>query len=205
MIYKPRQPRSAFSSFKSLSSKDIMKISNATKLIAVCVLFMGANAAFSHVILDEPVALAGRSYKAALRVGHGCEGAPTTAFKVILPAGFQGAKPMPKAGWVLSTKVEQLAIPYDSHGKTVSEDVTEITWSASTKDSWLPDAWYDEFVFRGGLPAQAGAMWFKVLQTCEKGSNDWTQVPASGTSTHGLKSPAALLEIIESGSAAHQH
>jgi uncharacterized protein YcnI len=48
-------------------------------------------------------------------------------------------------------------------------------------------------------------MWFKVLQTCEKGSIDWAEVPATGASTKGLKFPAALLEIIESGAVGHQH
>lgn len=175
------------------------------RILLALALFSGAIASFAHVVLDEPAALAGRSYKAALRLGHGCEGSPTTAVKVLIPAGFQGAKPMPKAGWSLSTTVAKLAKPYDSHGKTISEDVTEITWTANSKDSWLADAWYEEFVLRGGLPAEAGAMWFKVLQTCEKGRNDWVQVPESGISTKGLKAPAALLEIIESGPAGHQH
>lgn len=175
------------------------------RILLALALFSGATASFAHVALDEPAALAGRSYKAAVRVGHGCEGSPTTAVKVLIPAGFQGAKPMPKAGWSLSTTVAKLAKPYDSHGKTISEDVTEITWTANSKDSWLADAWYEEFVLRGGLPAEAGAMWFKVLQTCEKGRNDWVQVPESGISTKGLKAPAALLEIIESGPASHQH
>lgn len=175
------------------------------RILLALALFSGTTASFAHVALDEPAALAGRSYKAALRLGHGCEGSPTTAVKVLIPAGFQGAKPMPKAGWSLSTTVAKLAKPYDSHGKTISEDVTEITWTANSKDSWLADAWYEEFMLRGGLPAEAGAMWFKVLQTCEKGRNDWVQVPESGISTKGLKAPAALLEIIESGSAGHQH
>jgi uncharacterized protein YcnI len=69
----------------------------------------------------------------------------------------------------------------------------------------LPEAQYDEFVLRGGLPKKAGAMWFKVLQTCDKGRNDWSQIPASGTDAHSLKSPAALLEILPSGTVGHQH
>lgn len=112
---------------------------------------------------------------------------------------------MPKAGWTLSTSLARLDKPYDSHGKRISEDVAEITWSANSPDSWLPDAWFDEFVLRGTLPAQAGPMWFKVLQTCEKGRLSWTEVPVSGTSAAGLKSPAALLEIIESAAVGHQH
>ena len=156
---------------------------------------------FAHIVLAEPAALANTSYRAALRVGHGCEGASTSAIRVTMPAGFQGAKPMPKAGWILSVKFAKLDQPYDNHGKPVTEDVREISWTAASRDSWLPDAYYDEFVLRGGLPSAAGPMWFKVLQTCEKGSIDWAETPAGGTSTQGLKNPAALLEIIESGPA----
>lgn len=161
---------------------------------------------FSHVVLGEPAALAGASYRAALRVGHGCGESPTTAIHVAIPAGFRGARPMPKPGWQLTIKKAPLPVAYESHGRQVTEDVSEITWTASAREHWLPDAHYDEFVLRGSLAPVAGAMWFKVVQTCAQGSNQWVDVPASGTSTRGLKSPAALLEVIASGSAgAHQH
>ena len=182
-----------------------MKISNTTKLIAAQALFMCASTVFGHIVLSEPAALANTSYRATFRVGHGCDGSPTTAIRVQMPEGFQGAKPMPHAGWTLAVREEKLAKPYKNHGKDVTQDVVEVTWTASSKEHWLPEAWYDEFVLRGGLPAQARPMWFKVLQTCEKGSNNWADVPASGTSTKGLKAPAALLEIIESDAVGHQH
>ena len=182
-----------------------MKSSIATKIFAACALFLTATASFSHVVLSEQAALASTSYRATFRVSHGCDGSPITALQVTLPAGFMGAKPMPKAGWLLSIKSAKLDKPYDSHGKTITDDVTEITWTAAAKENWLPDAYYDEFVLRGGLPAAAGPVWFKVLQTCEKGSIDWAETPASGTTTKGLKYPAALLEIIESGPSGHQH
>ena len=159
----------------------------------------------SHVVLADSAALAGTSYRATFRVGHGCDGSPTTGIQVAIPIGLQGAKPMPKPGWSITTRTAKLDKPYDDHGRQVTEDVAEITWTAVSKDAWLPDDWYDEFILRGGLPAQAGPMWFKVSQTCAKGSKLWTEVPATGTSTKGLKTPAALLEIIESGSAAHHH
>jgi len=163
------------------------------------------SSSFSHAVLNDPAAMAGTSYRAAVRIGHGCDGSPVTAVRVTIPAGFLGAKPMPKAGWVVATKVGKLAKPYDDHGKQVTEGVTEITWTASSKEYWLQDAWFDEFVLRGSLPKEAGPLWFKVMQICEKGSIDWAEVPASGNSTKGLKFPAALLEIIESGAMAHQH
>ena len=177
----------------------------ARKLLLIGVLSACTCGAFGHVVLDEPAALAGTGYKAALRIGHGCQGAATTSVKVTIPPSFRGAKPQPKAGWVLATKVEKLAKPYESHGRTVTDDVAEITWTAASKDSALPDAHFDEFVLRGTLPAEPGPMWFKVLQTCEKGSWDWSEVPASGTSTKGLKAPAALLDILPGGPGGHQH
>jgi len=164
-----------------------------------------ATAAQAHVVLDEPVALAGTYYKASLRVGHGCSGSSTTAIKVLIPEGLQGAKPMPKPGWVLSTRSAPLAKPYTSHGKLIERDVVDITWTAASREAALPDAYFDEFVLRGQLPAQAGPMWFKVLQTCEQGSLDWAQIPDAGTATRGLKSPAALLEVLPSESVQHQH
>jgi uncharacterized protein YcnI len=181
--------------------KEIMKapVNLKVKAIAIGAMQLVATAAFAHVVLDKPTAPAGQSYKAVLRVGHGCEGSATTGIKVIIPNEFRGAKPMPKVGWTLTTNLTKLDKPYDSHGRTVTEDVAEISWTANSKDNWLPDAWYDEFVLRGGLPGQAGPMWFKVLQSCEKGRNDWAQVPTSGTSTEGLKSPAVLLEIVKPG------
>ncbi|MFZ3139405.1 MAG: YcnI family protein [Polaromonas sp.] len=109
--------------------------------------------------------------------------------------GIQGAKPYPKAGWTLATTLGKLAKPYDSHGKPVSEDVTVVSWTAASKDAALQDAHFDEFMLRGKLPETAGLLWFKVLQTCESGSNDWSETPASGSSAKGLKSPAVLLEV----------
>lgn len=176
------------------------------KTLATGALTLSLGSAFAHVVLDEPVAQAGSSYKAVLRVGHGCAGSPTTAIRVLLPAGFRGAKPMPKAGWALSTRVEKLAKPYTSHGKQITEDVIEISWSATSRESWLSDAFFDEFVLRGTLPERPGVLWFKVLQTCETGSNDWSEIPAAGVSTQGMKSPALLLKVLPAGSsAAHQH
>jgi hypothetical protein len=60
-------------------------------------------------------------------------------------------------------------------------------------------------VLRGKLPESAGPLWFKVLQTCDSGSNDWSDVPASGTSTQGLKFPAVLLEIQPAAPVQHHH
>ncbi|MES2386251.1 MAG: YcnI family protein [Pseudomonadota bacterium] len=165
------------------------------KSIAACALLAWAAPAFSHIVLENKNAPAGSHYKAVFVVGHGCQGSPTTGVAVQIPAGFLGSKPYPKPGWTVSTQLGKLAKPHDSHGRQVTEDVTLVSWQAAGKDAALPDAFSDEFVLRGKTPEAAGPLWFKVLQTCENGRNDWSDIPASGLSTHGLKFPAVLLQV----------
>lgn len=176
-----------------LKTKPLL-ISAATLALA---LSMSAHA---HVTLEQPEAEAGQSYKAVLRIGHGCEGSATTRVSVILPPGFRGAKPVPKAGWRLETRREVLSQPYESHGRLISDELAEVSWTAQGEDNYLQDAWYDEFTVRGTLPSEAsGPLWFKVKQQCLKGEWLWVEVPASGDSTRGLKAPAARLMLRKAG------
>jgi periplasmic copper chaperone A len=159
----------------------------------------------AHVVLTEPQASVGSYYKATLRVGHGCNGTATNTLIVQVPTGFQSAKPQPKAGWVIRTRKAKLVQPYNSHGKTVSDDVVELRWTAASQEAALPDDQFDEFAFMGRLPDQVGPMWVKVLQICENGQNDWSEIPTHGTSTRGFKSPAALLDVQAAPKHEHHH
>jgi len=169
--------------------------------VATLTSLVGNSVVHAHAVLTEQSALAGSYYKGAVRIGHGCEGSATTGVKVFIPAGFEGAKPQPKTGWTITTKKAKLAEPYESHGKTVTEDVVELAWVATSKESALADGAIDEFAFMTKLPEKAGPAWLRVLQTCEKGQNDWAEIPASGTSTKGMKYPAALLTLKAEGAA----
>lgn len=182
-----------------------MKHSFAIYLIAACALSTWASAAFPHIVLQDGAAAANASYRATFRVGHGCDGAATTGIKISIPAGFAGAQPMPKAGWTVRSVTGKLAEPYTAHGKTFTEGVVEIHWTANSADTALPSDFYDEFVLRGTTPAKPGPLWFKVLQTCTQGSVGWVEVPTDGTSTKGLKSPAALLDVLDIQAAVGGH
>jgi periplasmic copper chaperone A len=175
----------------------IMSSKFAIQFVAACAISMLATASFSHVTLQDPVAAAGTGYRAVLRVGHGCAGSPTTAITVTVPPGFNGAQPLVKAGWTAAVRTGPLAVPYEAHGTQFTEGVLEISWTAKTAADALPDTFYDEFVLRGTTPKAPGPLWFKVVQTCEKGSTAWVEVPAHGTHAHDLKAPAALLEVID--------
>jgi periplasmic copper chaperone A len=183
-----------------------MKNIFAIQLITVCALLACSATVFAHITLQDGTAAAGANYRATLRVGHGCDGSITTGIKVTIPAGFNGAQPMPKPGWTLTTKSGPLAKPFVNHGKTYTEGVQEISWTASGRDSALHAAYYDEFVFRGTTPAKPGPVWFKVVQICEKGANEWIEIPAQETSSKGLKFPAPLLKVLDvPASTGHVH
>src|SRR5829696_1581472 len=101
-----------------------------------CQLFMTAagvmlciGTAFAHVTLETQQAAVGASYKAVVRVPHGCDGSATTAIRLRLPAGVIGVKPMPKPGWKLDTVSGKYTKPFTLRGAKVSEGVTEIAWS----------------------------------------------------------------------------
>ncbi|MEC5386863.1 YcnI family protein [Uliginosibacterium sp. H3] len=169
----------------------------ATALLCTAACLSNAQA---HITLEQKSAVSGTSYKSIFRVGHGCDGSPTTNITVFLPEGFVGAKPMPKAGWKLDIKTEKLDKPYLSHGKPVSERAAQFSWSGGR----LLDAEYDEFVIAVTVPESAGKRWIRVLQQCEKGQNDWAEIPVEGQEKPRF--PAALLDIVPAAPVAgHEH
>ena len=81
------------------------------------------SAASAHVTLERQEAPVGASYKAVLRVPHGCAGSPTTAIRARVPAGIIGVKPMPKPGWQLNTVTGKYQKPYTLRGAPVSDSM----------------------------------------------------------------------------------
>ena len=156
-------------------------------------LAMPSGTADAHVTLETSEAPAPSGYKAVLRVGHGCEGSPTIAVRVRIPDGVIAVKPMPKPGWQLSTKVEPYAQPARYYESTLAEGVTEIAWTGGS----LPDAWYDEFVFRAQLPdGEPGTkLYFPVVQECEQGVHRSIEIPAEGRSADDYDEPAPGLTL----------
>jgi uncharacterized protein YcnI len=154
--------------------------------------------ASAHVTLETQQAPVGASYKAIMRVPHGCEGSPTTAIRIRIPGGVIGVKPMPKPGWQLNTVTGKYSGSYTLRGAKVTEGVTEIAWSGGK----LVDAHYDEFVVTSALADELEAgktLYFPVVQECEKGVNRWIEIPKAGDQGgHGAESasPAPGLRLL---------
>lgn len=162
------------------------------------VLIAAAAPAAAHITLETPAAPAGSYYKAVFRVGHGCDGASTTAIRIRIPAGVTGVKPQPKPGWQLA--VAMAAPDADAHAAhaihaahgQAGATVSEVAWSGGS----LPDAHYDEFVLRVKLPDAPGtALHFPVIQTCVKGENQWVEILNPGQPAGHDRRPAPALRL----------
>lgn len=151
--------------------------------------------ASAHVVIDPPTATAGGSMRAAFRVGHGCGESPTRQVIVEIPPGARAARPMPKPGWQLQITREKLAVPYESHGRPVTEDVVRVAWVARTAADALPHGQFDEFVLMVQLPAQPGPLYWPVRQLCELGQHEWIEIPTAGRARKDLQSPAPLVDL----------
>jgi uncharacterized protein YcnI len=181
----------------------VMKL-RCLQLTAVTVAALWAPVAMAHPSLETRSATVGSSYKAVIKIPHGCDGSPTTRVRVVIPEGVIGVRPKPMPGWSIETKRGPYARSYKFyHGAVLTEGVKEIIWSGK-----LLDEHFDEFVFAAFLTDSLAAgttLHFPVYQDCEKGAHAWADVPAPGQNAHALTSPApgiALLPVADKGQAA---
>jgi copper(I)-binding protein len=88
----------------------------------------------------------------------------------------------PKAGWTLAAEAGP-----------APDTVREIVWSGGN----LPDAFYDEFVFRLRIPAELSGrvLAFPVVQECGEARERWEEVATAGQDAHALKTPAPTMRV----------
>jgi uncharacterized protein YcnI len=147
---------------------------------AAAALLLASIGASAHVTLAPGGATAGGVYEAAFRVGHACKDTQaTTGITVRIPEGFSIENIVPRPGWTLSVAGDQVA------------------WRAATPEAALPAHERAEFVLRGRTTRGAGVLWFPVLQTCDRGSADWAQVPTEAVPKPDF--PAARLDVLPVG------
>ena len=141
----------------------------------------------AHVAFTPDSAVAGGKYIGALRVSHGCKGSATTRLRVEIPQAVKSAKPQAKPGW---------EIAMDRTGDRVSA----VTWAGR-----LPDDQFDDFTLMLSLPADAGALYFPAVQTCESGREEWRTIPVAGQAWHDADHPAPVLNITVAPAATEAH
>jgi copper(I)-binding protein len=137
-----------------------------------------AGAANAHVVLSQPSFEAGQNYAAFFKVEQGCDGSPTIALNVQIPGDVIVLDTPPKPGWTVSAKRDK-------------GQVTNVTWRGklAAKDA-------DQFGLFVKLPGKPGAIYFPVLQQCEKSEIRWSDIPATGQAPRDVAHPAPVLQLI---------
>lgn len=134
--------------------------------------------ALAHVVAAPGEAKAGSYSAVAFRVGHACGAGDTTLkVRVEVPDGVASARPQPKTGWTIAIEKD-------------GERATAITWTGR-----LPDDQFDDFSLLMKLPARSGALVFPVIQTCEKGESQWTEIPDPERPGEKLTRPAPTVRL----------
>ncbi len=165
----------------------------ARAAVAAATILAAAVPATAHITLETREVKAGATVKFVLRVPHGCSGSATTAVRLAIPDWLSAVKPQPKPGWELSVVAASdehtgSTGGHESHG----DPVKEIAWTGGN----LPDAYYDEFVFRAAVSRDAPEVaYVPIVQECEAGTDRWIEIPAQGGSTGNLKHPAPSVRV----------
>ncbi len=155
--------------------------------LALAALLALLPAARAHVVLEQGEAKAGIYFRASFMVGHGCDGSPTRRVTVYLPSGVWVAKPQPKPGWSIETRVERLPAPVTVHGKPQQDAVSQVSWTGGP----LPDDQFETFGLMIRVPDAAGTVPIRVLQECVAGQADWSQPRGKG-----VRYPAPVLKVL---------
>jgi periplasmic copper chaperone A len=121
----------------------------------------------AHISISSGPATANKSQEVAFSVGHGCEGADTSAVTVEIPAGVTSVRPM-------SSDFGRVEVTTDDAGV-----VTAVTWTKIASTVLPADIAFYKLVVRLKTPDQAfTTLFFPAHQTCtdaegNESSVDW--------------------------------
>lgn len=135
----------------------------------------------------------------AVRVGHGCEGSPTTAVEVFLPKNSSSVKPAYSSELTISNTTREVSPPIIQHGVTINSTINSIKWEFTKAP--LPDNRFIDLFFQMRTPVYSetdgGKVYFPVIQTCQNGTVKWDMIPKSNEEEP--KSPAPLVTFSQAG------
>lgn len=103
-----------------------MTFSRLRGALAVHAFLTLACPAIAHITLETKQVPIASTYKAVLRVGHGCNGASTVKLRVRIPEGVIAVEPVSKPGWTLDTVKGTYDRTYNDKGAPLTEGVREI-------------------------------------------------------------------------------
>lgn len=141
-------------------------LSGATALA----LLAAPSAASAHVTLQPNEAVAGAYTVENVRVPNERDNAATTKVAVRMPHGFVAASYQATPGWKVKITKTKLAKPVQTPDGPITEEVSQITWTAASKADGIQPGQFRDFPLSVQIPGKAGdKLTFKALQTYSNG------------------------------------
>lgn len=177
----------------NLKRKERMKLRPTLALFGMLALVAPA-AASAHVTLQPQEAPAGDFVVLDVRVPNERDDSATTKVDVQFPPGFIFASYQPVPGWSVKVTMKKLTSPISSHGETITEQVGQMTWTASGDKAGIEPGQFQDFPVSVQIPDEPGdSLTFKALQTYDDGEVvRWIGAPDS-------EKPAPQVAVLEGG------
>jgi uncharacterized protein YcnI len=171
---------------------------------AVAAMWALAWPASAHVTVHTDTPVVGASDAVvAFRVPNEQDAATVTKVAVQLPTDHPllGVLVSPHPGWTSSVKQAKINPPVKTDDGTISEAVSEITWTASAAAA-IPVGGYDDFTIDvGKLPDGQATLAFKAIQTYSNNQQvAWIDETVEGQAEP--EHPAPVLTLGNSGAGA---
>ncbi|MFJ3669637.1 YcnI family protein [Streptomyces sp. NPDC090106] len=184
----------------SLARHTLRRAGAVTALTAVGVL-AAAGVASAHVTVHpESYAKGATDGVLTFRVPDEEDTADTTEVQVFLPTDHPvlGVLVSPRDGWTAKVTTTKLATPVKTDDGTITEAVSEITWTGGR----IGAGQYEDFdVAFGQLPEDTGSLTFKTLQTYSDGKTvRWIETASSGDDEPENPAPVLALTPRKAGS-----
>ena len=154
----------------------------ATALAAAGLLLLAvASPAFAHVVISPPSAPKGSDALLSFVVANEEDNASTTKVEVTFPQDHPIAEALttPMAGWTAKVTSKAVTTPIKTDEGEINEAVNTVTWTATAGGFGAGE--FGSFAVSVGLPDDADALTFKVVQTYSDGSTvDWVDATVAG-------------------------
>jgi uncharacterized protein YcnI len=183
-----------------------MKVSSYIVASAAAALLALAPVASAHVTLQPEEIPAGGFTRLDVRVPTERDDASTTKVEVQLPPGFLSVSTEPVPGWDAKLVMRQLDQPVEQFGEKVSEEVGQVTFTATDEAAGIGPGEFQDFGLSVSVPDKAGAtLAFKSVQTYSSGEVvRWIGPPDSEEPAPQVKLAAAEPEAGASEPAADE-
>lgn len=165
-----------------------------------------AGSASAHITAAPSTTDAGDYSYTRFGIPHGCEGAGTTKITIHIPQdeySFDSVTPFENPQWTITTTTTKLATPVTSEGRTITEGVSDITYTR--KGAALANDRGDALYVSIHLPESAAGktVYFPTVQDCEGGKKtSWIQIPQNGEDPFSLDDPAPFITVTDPSTSA---